>query len=67
VGSGEAMIADVGANGGAKLAVGSVERSNVDLATELSKLIVAQRAYTANTQIVSASDQMLMDTINMRR
>ncbi|MBX6376317.1 MAG: flagellar hook protein FlgE [Acetobacteraceae bacterium] len=66
-GSGEARISEAGANGAGTLAVGSVERSNVDLATELSKLIVAQRAYTANTQIVSASDQMLMDTINMRR
>jgi flagellar hook protein FlgE len=65
--SGEASLSDAASNGAGKLAVGSVERSNVDLATELSKLIVAQRAYTANTQIVSASDQMLMDTINMRR
>jgi flagellar hook protein FlgE len=39
----------------------------VDIAAEFSKLILAQRAYTANTRIVTASDEMLQDTINMRR
>jgi flagellar hook protein FlgE len=44
-----------------------VERSNVDIAGEFSKLILAQRAYTSNTRIVTAADEMLQDTINMRR
>ncbi len=65
--SGEARVSDAASNGAGKLTVGAIERSNVDLATELSKLIVAQRAYTANTQIVTVSDQLLQDTINMRR
>jgi flagellar hook protein FlgE len=46
---------------------GSVERSNVDIASEFTKLIVAQRAYTANTKVVTTADQMLSDTINMAR
>jgi flagellar hook protein FlgE len=37
------------------------------MAAEFSKLIIAQRAYTANTRIVSASDEMLQDTLNMKR
>ncbi|MFN6953177.1 MAG: flagellar hook protein FlgE [Acetobacteraceae bacterium] len=65
--SGEARISDASANGVGKLVAGSIERSNVDIAAEFSKLIVAQRAYTANTRIVTASDEMLQDTINMRR
>lgn len=65
--SGEARISDASANGVGKLVAGSIERSNVDIAAEFSKLIVAQRAYTANTRIVSAADEMLQDTINMRR
>ena len=65
--SGEARTSDAASNGAGRLAVGSVERSNVDIAAEFSKLIVAQRAYTANTRIVTASDEMLQDTINMRR
>ena len=65
--SGEARTTDAASNGAGRLSVGSVERSNVDIAAEFSKLIVAQRAYTANTRIVTASDEMLQDTINMRR
>jgi flagellar hook protein FlgE len=65
--SGEARVTDPASNGVGKLVTGSVERSNVDIASEFSKLILAQRAYTANTRIVTASDEMLQDTINMRR
>lgn len=65
--SGEARVTDPASNGVGKLVTGSIERSNVDIASEFSKLILAQRAYTANTRIVTASDEMLQDTINMRR
>ena len=51
-----------------RLAVtGSLERSNVNIASEFTKLIVAQRAYTANTRVVTTSDEMLQETLNMRR
>jgi len=49
------------------LVTGSIERSNVDIASEFTKLIVAQRAYTANTRIVTTSDELLQETINMKR
>jgi len=65
--SGEARVTDAATSGVGKLVTGSVERSNVDIASEFSKLILAQRAYTANTRIVTASDEMLQDTINMKR
>jgi flagellar hook protein FlgE len=65
--AGEAKVLDPGRDGAGKLVVGSIERSNVDMAAEFSKLIVAQRAYTANTRIVTASDEMLLDTLNMKR
>ena len=65
--SGEARTSDPSSNGSGRLTIGSIERSNVDIASEFTKLIVAQRAYTANTRIVTASDEMLQDTINMRR
>jgi flagellar hook protein FlgE len=67
VDSGDARVTDPAQNGVGKLITGSIERSNVDIASEFTKLIVAQRAYTANTRIVSASDEMLQDTLNMRR
>ena len=65
--SGEARVTDSASNGVGKLVAGSVERSNVDVASEFTKLIVAQRAYTANTRVVTTSDEMLQETLNMRR
>src|SRR5215208_2440623 len=51
--SGEARVTDSSSSGVGKLVAGSIERSNVDIATEFTKLIVAQRAYTANTRVVT--------------
>ena len=67
VDSGEARIVEAGEDGAGLLSVSAVERSNVDIATEFSKLILAQRAYSANTKIVSAVDDLLQETLNMRR
>ena len=44
-----------------------LEASNTDIADEFSKLIVTQQAYSANTRIVSSSDEMLQEAINMIR
>ena len=60
-------MTDAASNGAGKLVIGAIERSNVDIASEITKLIVAQRAYSANTKMVTTSDEMLQDTINMRR
>jgi len=65
--SGEPRVTDAASNGVGKLVTGSIERSNVDIASEFTKLIVAQRAYTANTRIVTTSDELLQETINMKR
>jgi flagellar hook protein FlgE len=65
--SGEARVTDPSSNGVGKLVVGALEKSNVDIAAEFTKLIVAQRAYSANTRVVSTTDEMLQETINMRR
>ena len=65
--SGDPLLVSPGASGAGRFVVGAVEGSNVDLASEFSKLIVAQRAYTGNTRVVTAADQMLLDTINLVR
>lgn len=65
--SGLAVRRSPGDGGAGAITASAVERSNVDIASEFSKLIVAQRAYSANTRIVTASDEMLQDTINMKR
>ena len=45
----------------------ATEASNTDIATEFSKLIVAQRAYSANTKMVTTADDLLQQTIDMKR
>jgi flagellar hook protein FlgE len=65
--SGTPLAETVGTNGAGDLVTQSVESSNVDIATEFSKLIVAQRAYTANTKMVTTADDLLQATIDMKR
>ncbi|MDR3437813.1 flagellar hook-basal body complex protein, partial [Telmatospirillum sp.] len=64
--SGNATLQDSGSNGAGKLVTSSVESSNVDLATQFTKLIVAQQAYSANTKVITTADQLLQTTINMK-
>ena len=45
----------------------SLEGSNTDIADEFTKLIVTQQAYAAGTRIVSSSDEMLKEALNMLR
>lgn len=46
---------------------GYLERSNVDLAKNLTDMIIAQRGFQANSRIVTASDQMLQELVNLGR
>ena len=52
-----------GQNG--SLAVGSLEMSNVDLAAEFTNLIIAQRGFEASSKVITTSDTVLGDLINM--
>lgn len=65
--SGTPLAEQASTNGAGNLVVESVESSNVDIATEFSKLIVAQRSYTASTKMVTTADDMLQQTIDMKR
>ncbi len=67
IASGTPLAEDTGNNGAGTLVTGSVESSNVDIASEFSKLIVAQRAYSANTKLVTTADELLQATIDMKR
>lgn len=64
--SGDPIAQAADTNGAGDLVTGSVESSNVDIATEFSKLIVAQQAYSANAKMVTTADDMLQTTINMK-
>ena len=63
--SGNAITQAENTNGAGSLVIGSVESSNVDIATEFSSLIVAQQAYGANAKVVTTANQLLQTTINM--
>lgn len=63
--SGNANIGVSGENGTGTLSVGYVESSTTDLTKDLSSMIVAQEAYTANTKVVTSANTMLQATIAM--
>jgi len=44
-----------------------LEQSNVNLAEEFTSMIVTQRGFQANTRIVTASDEILQDLLQMKR
>jgi flagellar hook protein FlgE len=65
--SGEPTIG-VAASGGRGSIVGSsLEQSNVDMAQEFVNLILAQRAYQANSRIISTTDELYQDAISLKR
>ena len=66
-GSGLAQMGSANQNGTGQLVTGSVESSNVDIATELTKLIAAQEAYGANAKMVTTGDQLMQTTIQMKQ
>jgi flagellar hook protein FlgE len=65
--SGGPTTQDPAVSGAGSLVSGSIESSNVDIATEFTKLIVAQQAYAANSKVVTTANDMLQTTIDMKR
>lgn len=64
VATGQSGTPSYGLNG-ATIAAGSVEQSNASISDQFSKMIETQQAYTANTKVMSTTDQMLQDAIAM--
>lgn len=54
-------------NGAGKIVANSLEGSNVDIADEFTKMIQAQRIYSANAKTITTSDSMLQEVINIIR
>ncbi len=65
--SGVALANAAGSSGAGNLVIGSIEQSNVDIATEFTRLIVAQRAYSANAKMITTADDMLQQTLDLKR
>ena len=56
-----------GLGGRGLISSGTLEMSNVDLAAEFTNLIVAQRGFQANSRVVTSSDEILSDIVNLKR
>ena len=58
---------NIGNAGDTHLLTGGLEGSNVDLASEISEMITTQRGYQANTRIITVTDSMLEELVNIKR
>lgn len=65
--SGQASLKEANTNGAGKLQASALEGSNVELAEQLTALIIAQRAYQANTKLITAADTLLQELNNTIR
>ncbi len=65
--SGIRQVGPAGTAGRGDIAPGSVEMSNVDLSAEFTEMIITQRGFQANSRIVTTSDEMLQELVNLKR
>ncbi|MBA2873987.1 flagellar basal body rod protein FlgG [Thermaerobacillus caldiproteolyticus] len=65
--SGAESLYTPGNNGTGTIVAGALEMSNVDLAEEFTEMIVAQRGFQANTRIITTSDEILQELVNLKK
>jgi flagellar hook protein FlgE len=65
--TGEPSIGVAGTGGRGSVTGSSLEQSNVDMAQEFINLIVAQRAYQANSRVITTTDELYQDSLNLKR
>lgn len=65
--SGEPQYGVAASGGYGTIAPGTLEMSNVDLSMEFTEMITTQRGFQANSRIITASDEMLQELVNLKR
>ncbi len=65
--SGIPQVGEPGNGGRGDISGGTLEMSNVDLAQQFTEMITAQRGFQANSKIITTTDQMLQDLVNLKR
>jgi len=65
--SGEAMVGIAGETISGSISSGALESSSVDISSEFTSMITAQRGFQANARIITTSDTMLDELINLKR
>lgn len=64
--SGSFNLREAGTGGAGQIEGAALEGSNVDLADEFAKMIVTQRAYSANTKVIQTADDMTSELLRLR-
>jgi flagellar hook protein FlgE len=67
LGSGQALIGAPNSAGMGSIAPSTLEMSNVDLGTEFVEMITTQRAFQANSKVITTSDEILSELLNIKR
>jgi flagellar hook protein FlgE len=65
--SGAAVLGYAGEGSNSTIASGSLEMSNVDLAQEFTNMIVAQRGFQANSRVITTTDQLMQELVDLKR
>ncbi|WP_444684182.1 flagellar basal body rod protein FlgG [Alkalicoccus luteus] len=65
--SGDPQFGTPGTQGRGELVGASLEMSNVDLSEEFAEMIIAQRGFQANTRMITTSDEILQELVNLKR
>lgn len=65
--SGEAQVTTANDLGAGSIVSTALEMSNTDLAQEISDMIITQRGYQANTRVITVTDSMLEELVNLKR
>lgn len=65
--SGEPQYGGAGVSGFGAISPGNLEMSNVDISSEFTEMITTQRGFQANSRIITTSDEMLQELVNMKR
>jgi flagellar hook protein FlgE len=65
--SGNPSVGIAGTGGRGSLIGSALEQSNVDIAQEFTQMILAQRGYQANSKSITVADELLLETLNLKR
>lgn len=65
--SGDPIVGLPGSSGLGSLNSGTLEMSNVDISNEFAEMISTQRGFQANSRIITTSDEMLQELVNLKR
>lgn len=65
--SGDVQVGVAGAGGRGTLSGGALEMSNVDLSQEFTNMIIAQRGFQAGSRVITTSDEVLQELVNLKR